>query len=102
MIDRKLATSLLITEDLLHGAIKQHQRKTPPLSQVHRLFEQQYLIQLLLTTNGNVSQAARIAKRNCSVYSNQNIKPKQLCITPFSFVAKLRLKRSTIFFVSLK
>jgi two-component system response regulator GlrR len=59
-----LSTSSLITEDLLHDAIKQHQRKIPPLSEARRQFEQQYLIQLLLTTNGNVSQAARIANRN--------------------------------------
>lgn len=59
-----LATSPLITEDLLHDAIKHHQRKIPPLSEARRQFEQQYLIQLLQTTNGNVTQAARIANRN--------------------------------------
>lgn len=59
-----LATTPLITEDLLHDAIKQHQRRIPPLSEARRQFEQQYLIQLLQTTNGNVSQAARLAQRN--------------------------------------
>lgn len=59
-----LSTTPLISEDLLHDAIKQHQRKIPPLSEARRQFEQQYLIQLLLATNGNVSQAARIANRN--------------------------------------
>lgn len=59
-----LSTSSLISEDLLHDAIKQHQRKLPPLSEARRQFEQQYLIQLLQTTKGNVSQAARIANRN--------------------------------------
>lgn len=59
-----LATSSLITEDLLHDAIKRHRRKIPPLSEARRQFEQQYLIQLLQTTNGNVSRAARIANRN--------------------------------------
>jgi len=59
-----LTTSSLITEDLLHDAIKQHQRKIPSLAEARRQFEQQYLIQLLQTTNGNVSQAARIANRN--------------------------------------
>ncbi len=59
-----LATSPLITEDLLHDAIKQHQKKMLPLSEARRQFEQQYLIQLLQTTNGNVSQAARLAQRN--------------------------------------
>ena len=59
-----LATSPLISEDLLHDAIKQHPRKIPPLSEARRQFEQQYLIQLLHTTNGKVSEAARIANRN--------------------------------------
>lgn len=59
-----LTTSPLISEDLLHDAIKQHQRKIPPLAEARRQFEQQYIIQLLQTTNGNVSQAARIANRN--------------------------------------
>jgi two-component system, NtrC family, response regulator GlrR len=59
-----LATSSLITEDLLYDAIKQHQRKILPLSEARRQFEQQYLIQLLQTTQGNVSLAARMAERN--------------------------------------
>jgi two-component system response regulator GlrR len=59
-----LAASSLITEDLLHDAIKQHQRKIPPLAEARRQFEQQYLIQLLQTTNGDVLRAARIANRN--------------------------------------
>ena len=59
-----LATSALITEDLLHDAIKQHQKKLMPLSEARRQFEQQYLIKLLQTTQGNVSEAARIANRN--------------------------------------
>ena len=59
-----LATSPLISEDLLHDTIKQHQKKIPPLFEARRQFEQQYLIQLLHTTNGKVTQAARIANRN--------------------------------------
>nr|WP_321465576.1 sigma 54-interacting transcriptional regulator [uncultured Desulfobulbus sp.] len=59
-----LATSSLISEDLLHDAIKHHQKKILPLSEAKRQFEQQYLIQLLQTTQGNVSQAARLAQRN--------------------------------------
>jgi two-component system response regulator GlrR len=59
-----LATASLISEDLLHDAIKQHQKKILPLSEAKRQFEQQYLIQLLQTTQGNVSQAARLAQRN--------------------------------------
>ncbi len=59
-----LATSSLISEDLLYDAIKQHQKKILPLAEAKRQFEQQYLIQLLQTTQGNVSQAARLAQRN--------------------------------------
>ncbi len=59
-----LATSMYITEDLLYDAIKQHQKKILPLAEARRQFEQQYLIQLLQTTQGNVSQAARMAHRN--------------------------------------
>jgi two-component system response regulator GlrR len=59
-----LTTSSLISEDLLYDAIKQHQKKILPLSEARRQFEQQYLIQLLQTTQGNVSQAARLAQRN--------------------------------------
>jgi two-component system response regulator GlrR len=59
-----LATSSLISEDLLYDAIKQHQKKILPLFEARRQFEQQYLIQLLQTTQGNVSQAARLAQRN--------------------------------------
>ena len=59
-----LSTSSLISADLLHDAIKEHQIKILPLSEAKRQFEQQYLIQLLQTTQGNVSQAARLAQRN--------------------------------------
>jgi two-component system response regulator GlrR len=64
-----LATSSLITEGLLHDAIKEHQRKVLPLSEARRQFEQRYLIQLLQTTNGDVSQAARIANKNRSDFN---------------------------------
>ncbi len=64
-----LGTSSLITEDLLHDAIKEHQRKVLPLSEARRQFEQQYLIQLLQTTDGDVSQAARIANKNRTDFS---------------------------------
>ena len=59
-----MATSPLISEDLLHSTIKQHQKKIMPLSEARRQFEQQYLISLLQTTQGNVMQAARMANRN--------------------------------------
>lgn len=59
-----LATSPLISENLLHDAIKQHQKKISSLSEARRQFEQQYLIMLMQTTRGNVTLAARMANRN--------------------------------------
>ncbi len=59
-----LATTPLISEDLLHDAIKQNPDKIPPFAEARRQFEQQYLITLLQTTRGNVTQAAKIAHRN--------------------------------------
>ena len=110
-----LATSPLITEDLLHDAIKQHQRKIPPLSKARRQFEQQYLIQLLLTTNGNVSQTARIANRNhtdfCKLLNRYHIvqslfkseyEAKTALHHPFLFCRKIETKKSVIFVVPLK
>ena len=59
-----LATTPLITEDLLHDAIKENPDKILPFAEARRQFEQQYLISLLQTTRGNVTQAAKIAHRN--------------------------------------
>lgn len=59
-----LTTTPIISEDLLHDAIKHHTKKILPLIEARRRFEQEYLVQLLQTTQGNVSQAARIANRN--------------------------------------
>ena len=59
-----LATSTLIGEELLFDALKQQQKKILSLAEARRQFEQQYLIQLLQATRGNVSQAAKMADRN--------------------------------------
>ena len=59
-----VSTSQYITEEHLHDAIKQDQKKTMPFFEAKRQFEQQYLIKLMQITQGNVTQAARIAKRN--------------------------------------
>lgn len=58
------STAPLISEDLIHDALKQQQSRILPLAEARRQFEQQYLIQLLQTTQGNVSLAARLAQRN--------------------------------------
>jgi two-component system response regulator GlrR len=59
-----LAASPLISDDLLLDALKQQQGKILPLAEARRQFEQQYLIQLMQATRGNVSQAAKMADRN--------------------------------------
>jgi two-component system response regulator GlrR len=59
-----LATSPIISENLLHDAIKQHQKKIPTFSDARRQFEQQYLIMLMQATRGNVTLAANMANRN--------------------------------------
>jgi len=59
-----LSSSPLITENLLSDALKQKSKKILPFAEARRIFEQEYLVQLLKTTQGNVTEAARQAKRN--------------------------------------
>jgi two-component system response regulator GlrR len=59
-----LSSSPLITENLLSDALKQKPIKIMPFAEARRIFEQEYLVQLLQTTQGNVTEAARQAKRN--------------------------------------
>ena len=59
-----LSSSPLITENLLSDALKQKPKKILPFAEARRIFEQEYLVQLLQTTQGNVTEAARQAKRN--------------------------------------
>ncbi|MBU0907981.1 MAG: sigma 54-interacting transcriptional regulator [Proteobacteria bacterium] len=59
-----LSSSPLITENLLSDALKQKPKKIMPFAEARRIFEQEYLVQLLQTTQGNVTEAARQAKRN--------------------------------------
>ena len=59
-----LATSPIISENLILEAINQNPPQILPLAEARQAFEQDYLIRLLQSTNGNVSKAARIAKRN--------------------------------------
>lgn len=59
-----LSPSPLITEHLLSDALKQKTKKILPFAEARRIFEQEYLVQLLQATQGNVTEAARQAKRN--------------------------------------
>ncbi len=59
-----LSTTPVISADLLQRAIRDTPDKMPSFAEARRKFEQDYLVRLLRMTNGNVSQAARIAQRN--------------------------------------
>ncbi len=59
-----LTTTELIPADLLSDTFKQEECKISTFDEARREFEQHYLVKLLQMTRGNVSQAARIAKRN--------------------------------------
>lgn len=59
-----LSTTPLISESLLSDALREKPTKIIPFAEARRAFEQAYLVQLLQTTRGNVTEAARQAKRN--------------------------------------
>ena len=46
------------------NAIRENNERIPSFAEAKRHFEQEYLVRLLKITRGNVSQAARLAKRN--------------------------------------
>lgn len=57
-------TTPIIPVSLVHRALRDESGELPAFADARRRFERDYLIQLLQITNGNVSKAARIAKRN--------------------------------------
>jgi len=59
-----LCTAPLIPADLVKDAIQQEEERLATFDEARRRFERDYLIQLLKITGGNVSHAARLAKRN--------------------------------------
>jgi two-component system response regulator GlrR len=59
-----LATTPVIPVSLVQKALQIDQERIMPLDLAKQQFEQQYLIQLLKTTQGNVAQAAKLAQRN--------------------------------------
>ncbi|WP_305047193.1 sigma 54-interacting transcriptional regulator, partial [Geoalkalibacter sp.] len=59
-----LATGEIISSDLVNSAIRQTPENILSFADARRQFEQEYLVQLLKITRGNVSHAARLAKRN--------------------------------------
>ncbi len=59
-----LATSPIIPAQLVLRALKSKTPEIVPFAEARQQFERDYLTQLLRITNGNVTQAARLAQRN--------------------------------------
>jgi two-component system response regulator GlrR len=59
-----LSTSPVVPASLVQGALKTQTETLSSFEEARRRFEREYLAQVLKITNGNVSQAARMAKRN--------------------------------------
>ena len=59
-----LATTALIPASLVQQAIQHHSSEFASFEDARRKFERDYLAQILRITDGNVTQAARLAKRN--------------------------------------
>ena len=59
-----LTTTPIISATLVRKALRDKPGELLTLADAKRRFEQDYLVQLLQITNGNVSRAARMAKRN--------------------------------------
>jgi two-component system response regulator GlrR len=59
-----LSTSSLISDKLVQKALRGKSESVLSLSEAQQRFEREYLVKLLQITEGNVSQAARLAQRN--------------------------------------
>ena len=59
-----LSTTALIPVSLVQRALRSESDDIPSFVEARSQFERDYLTQLMQITNGNVAQAARIAKRN--------------------------------------
>jgi two-component system response regulator GlrR len=59
-----LATTQIVPVNLLQKALQDSANNIVPYDVAKQQFEQDYLVNLLKTTQGNVAQAAKLAKRN--------------------------------------
>jgi len=59
-----LATTQVISVNLLEMALQETANTIIPLDTAKQQFEQNYLVNILKATEGNVTQAAKLAKRN--------------------------------------
>lgn len=66
VVERSLALSTtdVIPDHLVQAALQGEVSAVPSFEEARRHFERDYLIQVLKMANGNVTQAARLAKRN--------------------------------------
>lgn len=66
VVERSLALSTtdIIPDHLVQAALQGEARDVPSFDEARRGFERDYLVQVLKMANGNVSHAARLAKRN--------------------------------------
>ncbi len=60
----QLSTTAIISDALVNSCISSPIYRIDPLTNAHNSFERKYLTEILRVTNGNVTQAANIAKRN--------------------------------------
>ena len=74
-----LSTSPIIPAKLVQKALREKSSDIPSLVEAKGRFEREYLAQLLQITNGNVTQAARLAKRNrtefCKLLHRHHLDP---------------------------
>lgn len=59
-----LCTTQVIPASLIQGALREEPQDMPSLRDAKTRFERDYILKLMKITGGNVSQAARLAKRN--------------------------------------
>jgi two-component system response regulator GlrR len=59
-----LSTTEIIPPSLVQQALRDDAQRLVSLDEARRAFEHDYLVRLLKTTGGNVTQAARLAQRN--------------------------------------
>lgn len=59
-----LCTTHVIPAALIQGALREETQEMPSLRDAKTRFERDYILKLMKITGGNVSQAARLAKRN--------------------------------------
>jgi two-component system response regulator GlrR len=62
------STTPLVTEELVHKAMREKAVELVPLAEAKDRFERDYLVRLLQITDGNITHAARLAQRNRSEF----------------------------------